>query len=154
MWEGQKARDHAVVVPVAIARSSAEAGGDGWKEWLGLKMTGLGDEPILVPTKCRVSVHTFRLQRHPVWPKISFFQDVDADISQLGNTVGGNVVGTAVAEQHQIGDLVLAQVTVEKCRPVGKAATEVYRPCRPIPRVTAANIDAVDDDSTLGHGPA
>ena len=51
------------------------------------------------------------------------------------------MVWPAIAEQQDVGDLMLAQEVVEEHRPVAKAAAEVGGRLRPIDSVAGADVD-------------
>src|SRR4051812_12873448 len=61
------------------------------------------------------------------------------------------MIGPAVAEQQNVGDLMLSQEIVEKNRPVTKPAAKVRRRLGPIDPVACTDIDPFDLQAMLAH---
>ncbi|MNW05233.1 hypothetical protein D3C71_2014500 [compost metagenome] len=65
--------------------------------------------PLRVTWQTRVVVDPVALQRHPIGPKVAFLEHVHANTRQPRQGHGRAVYRAAVAEQHQVGDIQLAE---------------------------------------------
>jgi hypothetical protein len=142
---------HRDIVPRGVANAPAEGRRDRRQEGLRRQRFRLLDHPFLVAGEPRIAVHPIELERHPMRAKVSLLEHIGPDAAKSRDSSSRDVVRPAIAEQQDIGDLVLAQEIIEKTRPVTKAAAEIGRLLRPVDLVTRADIDSLDLHSPLAH---
>src|SRR6185369_13968561 len=118
MRESQTPGHDPVIIPVGIMRASPEARGDRGQRRLGRKAQRLLPEPNPVAAECRARVHALRLERHPVRPEITLLQYMRTQVPGPGDAVRGDMVGTAVTEQDEICNPVLAKELVKENWPL------------------------------------
>jgi len=98
-----------------------------------------------------MAVHPVELERHPMRPQISFFQHVGTDPAQCRDAARGHMIGPAIAEQQDVGNLMFAQEIIEEDRPVAETPAEIGRRVRPIHMIAGADVDPLDLHPALAH---
>ncbi len=139
--------DDPMIMPVTVVRTATEARRDRGKIGLGRQPRGFGEQPLRVAAQGGTGVHAVPLERHPVRPDIAFLQHVGAYPTRSGHAVRGYVIGSAIAEQDEVGNAFAAHERVEERRPVRHAPAIVDRAIAPVAPVAPAQVYAVHRDA-------
>ena len=84
-----------------------------------------------VARNCRIAVGAAVFQRDPVRPDVAFFENMRDGVPMARDLQGDPVVGAAIAEQHQVGDVTVAHHLRDKIRPILRGTTEIDGTLRP-----------------------
>src|SRR5205809_5430286 len=127
------------IVTRRVANAAAKIGGYGRQERLGRQRPRLFDQPVLIARELRIAVHAIELESHPLRSEIPLFEHIGADPAERGYAPSRHMVGTAIAEQQDVRDLVLAKEIVEEHRPIAEPPAEVGRRFGPVDTITTTD---------------
>src|SRR5437763_1583060 len=102
------------IMPHCVTNTDAEVRGDGRQKGLGRKHARLFQEPFLVSCEPRIAVHALELERHPVRTQITLFKNECPDPAKSRHAPCRDMIGAAISEHQNVGDLMLAQEMVEE----------------------------------------
>jgi hypothetical protein len=102
----------------------------------------------------RVAVHTARFAGDPVGPDIALLEHVDAHAHRSGDQHRRLMVGTAIPEQHDVGDGMRADIGLEIGLPAVALAAVVIRRMGPEQPVAGREVDAPHPVTAFAQGGA
>src|SRR5205085_1342868 len=79
------------------------------------------------------------------------FEHIGADAAKRRNTTSRDVIGPAIAEQQDVGNLMFAKEIVEEHRPIAETTAEVGCCFGPVDAVASTDIDPLHLHALLAH---